>query len=97
MDTNQKLQDKVKYLEKKYTKGKKKINFEDEIVDISRDGDDEGDELSKRTREPTSSMLVYEQVIGIKQRIKKLLKELKDATKYVKIRGPPVRNGKDPK
>jgi len=65
MDANQKLQDKVKYLEKKYTKGKKKITFEDEIVDILTDGDDEGDEPSRRTRDPTPSMLEYEQVTGI--------------------------------
>jgi len=60
MDANQKLQDRVKYLEDKYTKGKKKITFEYEIVEISSDaddGDDEGDEPSRRTRDPTPSML----------------------------------------
>ena len=65
MDANQKLQDRVKQLEKKYNKGKKKITFEDEIVDISSDGDYEGEEPSRRTREPTPSMLEYEQITGI--------------------------------
>jgi len=97
MDANQKLQDRVKYLEKKYTKGKKKITFEDEIVDISSDGDDEGEEPSRKTRNPTPSMLEYEQITGIKQRVGQLSKELKNATNFAKIRDPPVCNGKDPK
>jgi len=59
MDANQKLQDRVKHLENKYTKGKKKITFQDEIVDISSDGDDEGDEPSRKTRDTTPSMLEY--------------------------------------
>jgi len=84
MDAYQKLQDRVKYVENKYTKGKKKIPFDDEIVEISNDADDrddEGDESGRRTREPTPSMLEYEQITGIKQRVGKTSKELKDATK----------------
>ena len=34
MYTNQKLQEQIKYLKNKYTKGKKKFTFEDEIVKI---------------------------------------------------------------
>ena len=98
MDANQKLQDRVKYLENKYTQRKKKITFEDEIVDISSDSDDrddEGDKPSARKREPTPSILEYEQITAIKWRVEKPSKELKDATKYAKIRDPPICNGKD--
>ena len=100
MDANQKLQEQVKYLKNKYTKGKKKITFEDEIIEISSDAgdeDDEGDEPSRRTREPTPSMLEYEQITGIKQRVAKPSKELNEVTKYAKVRDPPVCNSKDPK
>jgi len=100
IDSNQKVQEQVKYLKNKYTKGKTKTTFEDEIVEISSDaddGDDEGDEPSRRTRDPTPSMLEYEQITGIKQRVGKPSKELKEATKYAKISDPPICNGKDPK
>ena len=96
MDTNQKLQDRVKYMENKCTKAKKKIILEDEIVDISSD-DDKDDEASRTAKEPTLSMLAYEEITGIKPRVVKPSIELKDATKYAKIRDLPIRNGKDHK
>jgi len=99
MDVNQKLQDRVKYLENKYTKGKKKITFENKIVEISSDSDDEsgneGEEPARNTREPTPSMLEYEQITDIKQRVGKLSNELKDATKYAKISEQQTCNRKD--
>ena len=101
MHANQKLQDRVKYLDNIYTKGKKKIIFEDEIVEISSAGDgnsdNKGNEASRRTREPTISILEYKQIMGIKHRVEKLSKELKYVTKYAKIRDLPICNRKDPK
>ena len=55
---------------------------------------DEGDVPSRRTREPTPSMLEYKQIIGFKYGVGKPSKELKNATKYVKISDPPICNGK---
>ena len=65
MDTKQKLQDRVKYLEKKCTKGKTKIMFKDESIDISNNDNNEGDKPATRTTEPIPSMLAYEQATGI--------------------------------
>jgi len=42
-------------------------------------------------------MLEFEQITGIEQRVAKLSKELKEATKYAINRDPPICNGKDPK
>ena len=68
-----------------------------EISSDGDDGDDEGDEPARRTRDPIPSMLEYEQITGIKQRVVEPAKELKDATKYAKISDPPSCNRKDTK
>ena len=93
---NQKFQQRIRFLEEKYVKGKKKITFDNELVELSSD-DSEGEEPSQRAREPTPSMLEYEKITGIKQRVGKPSKELQDATKYAKIIDPPMCNGKDQK
>jgi len=64
---------------------------------ISSVGDDKGDEPSRGTREPRPSMLAYVQVTGIKQRVGKPSKELKNAIKYTKIGDPPICNDEDHK
>lgn len=80
-------------------KGRRRYTF-DLSVDSGSDSDiltSFGQSRFKKDREPTPSMLEYEEVTGVKERVLNVSEELKQATKYAKREPPEVCNGKDKK